>query len=76
MDGGSVATFAAYVGPIGISGNGLGVFVGDLTVASFLGAVSVSGSRGSAAIRCNSATSVTRNAITAAGGAANTNCTN
>jgi len=78
LDMGSVAMFAGYAGPIQISSNGagVGVFVGDVVTANFQGTVSVTGNGGSLAIQCNSATSVTRNAITAAGGAANTNCTN
>jgi hypothetical protein len=78
LDLGSEAIFAGYAGPIEISsiGAGVGIFVGDVTTANFQGSVSVTGNGGSLAIQCNSATSVTRNAITAAGGAGNTNCPN
>ena len=78
MDSGSVAEFSGNAGPIVINsiGAGLGVLVGDLTTSIFHGTVSVTGSGGALAITCNSVTSATRNAIAAAGGAGNTNCTN
>jgi hypothetical protein len=54
---------------------GNGVYVGDLSSASFKGNSTVTGN-GQPNISCNSPTSVTRSALAAAGGAANTNCTN
>jgi len=58
-----------------ITGNtGVGVYVGDLSSATFHGQPSVSGNA-EPDIECNSATAVTRGAVAAAG-AANTNCKN
>ena len=54
---------------------GFGVYVGDLSSAAFHGSSIVTGN-GQPDILCNSATAVTRGALTAAGGAAHTNCTN
>jgi hypothetical protein len=54
---------------------GNGVYVGDLSSATFNGASTVTGN-GQRDISCNSPTSVTRHAVVAAGGAGNTNCTN
>jgi Right handed beta helix region len=62
--------------PPAVKGNsGVGVYVGDLSSATFKGASTVTGN-GQPDISCNSATSVTRGALAAAGGPANTNCTN
>jgi len=62
--------------PPAVTGNtGSGVYVGDLSSATFKGTSTVTGN-GQPNISCNSPTSVTRSAIVAAGGAANTNCTN
>jgi Right handed beta helix region len=59
-----------------VTGNsGNGVYVGDLSSATFKGASTVTGN-GQSNISCNSPTSVTRSALAAAGGAANTNCMN
>jgi hypothetical protein len=55
--------------------SGNGVYVGDLSSAIFKGASTVTGN-GQPEVSCNSPTSVTRGALAAAGGAANTNCTN
>jgi hypothetical protein len=54
---------------------GVGVYVGDLSSAVFLGATSVSGNA-EPDIACNSPTAVTRGALAAAGGNAHTNCPN
>jgi Right handed beta helix region len=56
--------------------SGYGVYIGDLSSATFKGPASTVTGNGLTSIWCNSPTAVTRNAITAAGGAANTNCTN
>jgi hypothetical protein len=62
--------------PPAVTGNsGNGVYVGDLSSATFKGNSTVTGNR-QPNISCNSPTSVTRSALVAAGGAANTNCTN
>ena len=77
LDLSAVATFDAYFASMGtaISGNnGSGVSVGTLSSASFFSA-SVTGNA-QPNIACNSSTSVTLGALAAAGGAANTNCTN
>ena len=77
LDLSAVGTFDAYFAsmPTGISGNGgSGVSVGTLSSASFFSA-SVTGNA-QPDIACNSSTSVTLGALAAAGGAANTNCTN
>lgn len=55
--------------------SGNGVYVGDLSSATFKGASTVT-ANGQPNISCTSPTSVTRGALTAAGGSANTNCTN
>lgn len=55
--------------------SGVGVYIGDLSSATFTGQTSVN-SNGQPDIACNSATAVTRGAIAAAGGAAHTNCSN
>jgi hypothetical protein len=69
LDGSSVAP--------SVTGNaGHGVYLGDLSSGSFAGPpLSVTGN-GQPDIVCNSTTSVSRGALTAAGGAAHTNCTN
>jgi len=54
---------------------GFGVYVGDLSSAAFHGSPIVTGN-GQPDILCNSPTAVTRGALTAAVGAAHTNCTN
>ena len=55
---------------------GHGVYLGDLASGTFLGpGVTVTGNS-QPDILCNSATSVSRRALIAAGGAAHTNCTN
>jgi Right handed beta helix region len=61
--------------PAVVRNAGNGVYVGDLSSASFKGNSTVTGN-GEPNISCNSSTSVTRSALAAAGGAANTNCTN
>ncbi len=61
--------------PVITRNSGSGVYVGDLSSATFKGTSTVTGN-GQLNISCNSATSVTRSALVAAGGAANTNCTN
>jgi hypothetical protein len=55
--------------------SGVGVYVGDLASAVFLGGTSVSGNA-QPDIACNSPTAVTRGALAAAGGNAHTNCPN
>ena len=55
--------------------SGVGVYVGDLSSATFTGQTSVN-SNGQPDIACNSVTAVTRGAIAAAGGTAHTNCPN
>jgi len=77
VDLGAVATFDAYFSSneTAISGNGgSGLRAGTLSSASFFSA-SVTGNA-QPDIACNSSTSVTLGALAAAGGAANTNCTN
>jgi hypothetical protein len=54
---------------------GVGVYVGELSSATFTGQTSVNGN-GQPDIACNSATAVTRGAIAATGGTAHTNCSN
>jgi hypothetical protein len=61
--------------PVVTHNSGNGVYVGDLSSATFKGTSTVTGN-GQPNISCNSPTSVTRSAQMAAGGAANTNCTN
>jgi hypothetical protein len=62
--------------PPAVTGNsGYGVYVGDLSSATFRGNLTVTGNE-QPNISCNSPTAVTRGAQAAAGGAANTNCTN
>ncbi|MGO9948890.1 MAG: hypothetical protein ACLPWG_18805 [Steroidobacteraceae bacterium] len=61
--------------PLVTGNSGNGVYVGDLSSATFHGNSTVIGN-GQPNISCNSPTSVTRGALAAAGGAANTNCTN
>ena len=61
--------------PLVTRNSGSGVYVGDLSSATFKGTSTVTGN-GQPNISCNSPTSVTRSALVAAGGAANTNCTN
>jgi hypothetical protein len=62
--------------PVAVTNNsGNGVYVGDLTSATFKGASTVTGN-GQSDISCNSTTAVTRGALVAAGSAARTNCTN
>jgi hypothetical protein len=61
--------------PVVTRNSGNGVYVGDLSSATFKGSSTVTGN-GQPNISCNSPTSVTRSALVAAGGAANTNCTN
>jgi|KBSMisStandDraft_5_1062788.scaffolds.fasta_scaffold122781_1 nitrous oxidase accessory protein NosD len=56
--------------------SGYGVYVGDLSSATFKGPPSTVTGNGQPNILCNSPTAVTRGALAAAGGAANTNCTN
>jgi hypothetical protein len=55
---------------------GRGVYLGDLTSGMFAGPASTVSGNGQPDIVCNSTTSVSRGALTAAGGAAHTNCTN
>ena len=55
---------------------GQGVYLGDLSSAIFNGPSSTVSGNGQPDIVCNSPTSMTRGALTAAGGAAHTNCTN
>ncbi len=55
--------------------SGTGVYVGDLSSATFKGTSTVTGN-GQPDISCNSPTSVTRGALAAAGGDAHTNCPN
>lgn len=61
--------------PVVMRNSGSGVYVGDLSSATFKGTSTVTGN-GQPNISCNSATAVTRSALEAAGAAANTNCTN
>jgi hypothetical protein len=61
--------------PLVTGNSGNGVYVGDLSSATFKGTSTVTGN-GQPDISCNSSTSVTRSALAAAGGPANTNCTN
>lgn len=61
--------------PAVMRNSGTGVYVGDLSSATFKGNSTVTGN-GQTNISCNSPTSVTRSAVAAAGGAANTNCAN
>jgi hypothetical protein len=63
------------ISPAVTRNSGNGVYVGDLSSATFKGNSTVTGN-GQPNISCNSPTSVTRSALAAAGGAANTNCTN
>jgi len=56
--------------------SGHGVYVGDVSSATFRGPASTVTGNGQPDILCNSPTAVTRGALVAAGGAANTNCTN
>jgi hypothetical protein len=65
----------SIIPPLVTRNSGNGVYVGDLSSATFKGASTVTGN-GQPDISCNSPTSVTRSARVAAGGAANTNCTN
>ena len=69
IDGSSVAPSVAR-------NTGHGVSLGDLSSAMFAGPPSTVAGNGQPNISCNSPTSVTRGALAAAGGAANTNCTN
>ncbi len=55
---------------------GHGVYLGDLSSGMFAGPPSTVSGNGQPDIVCNSPTSVSRGALTAAGGAAHTNCTN
>jgi hypothetical protein len=55
---------------------GRGVYLGDLSSGIFAGPASTVSGNGQPDIVCNSTTSVSRGAVTAAGGAAHTNCTN
>jgi hypothetical protein len=60
-----------------VTGNtGNGVVLGDLSSGRFAGPPSTVSGNGQLDILCNSPTSVSRGALTAAGGAAHTNCTN
>ncbi len=69
VDGSSVAP--------SVTGNtGHGVYLGDLSSGHFSGPPSTVSGNGKSDIVCNSPTSVSRSALTAAGGAAHTNCTN
>jgi len=69
VDGSSVAP--------SLTGNtGHGVFLGDLSSGVFAAPPSIVSGNGQPDIVCNSPTSVSRGAVTAAGGAAHTNCTN
>jgi hypothetical protein len=61
--------------PVVKRNSGIGVYVGDLSSATFKGNSTVTDNR-QPNISCTSPTSVTRSALAAAGGAANTNCTN
>lgn len=69
IDGSSVA-------PSVTRNKGHGVFLGDLSSGLFAGPPSTVTGNGQPDIVCNAPTSVTRGALTAAGGAAHTNCTN
>jgi hypothetical protein len=64
----------SIIPPVVTRNSGSGVYVGDLSSATFKGASTVTGN-GQPDISCNSPTSVTRGALAAAG-AAHTNCTN
>jgi hypothetical protein len=55
---------------------GHGVFLGDLSSGMFAGPPSTVSGNGQPDIVCNSTTSVSRGALSAAGGVAHTNCTN
>ena len=68
-------TNGSTIPPVVTRNSGYGVYVGDLSSATFKGTSTVTGN-GQPDISCNSPTSVTRGALVAAGGAANTNCTN
>jgi len=60
-----------------VTGNaGHGVYLGDLSSGLFAGPQSTVSGNGQPDIVCNSTTSVSRGALTAAGGAAHTNCAN
>ena len=60
-----------------VTGNtGNGVFLGDLSSGMFAGPPLTVSGNGQPDIVCNSATAVSRGALTAAGGAAHTNCPN
>jgi hypothetical protein len=63
------------ISPAVMRNSGNGVYVGDLSSATFKGNSTVT-DNGQPNISCNSPTSVTRSALAAAGGAANTNCKN
>jgi hypothetical protein len=69
IDGSSVA-------PSLTRNTGHGVFLGDLSSGMFAGPPSTVSGNGQPDIVCNAPTSVSRGALTAAGGAAHTNCTN
>ena len=70
----TTASNGSTIPPVVTRNSGVGVYVGDLSSATFKGASTVTGN-GQPDISCNSPTSVTRGALAAAG-AAHTNCTN
>jgi hypothetical protein len=76
----SVTPFYAHDGSSdapNVTGNaGHGVYLGDLTSGIFHGPAATVSDNGQSDINCNSATTVTRGALFAAGGAAHTNCKN
>ena len=69
VDGSSVA-------PSVTRNTGHGVYLDDLSSGVFTGPLSTVSGNGQSDIVCNSPTSVSRGALTAAGGATHTNCTN
>lgn len=75
LDLAATATFGGFAAGTVTGNTGSGVSVGDLANATFIGTTSVTGN-GQPEIACNAPTAVTRGAIAAAGGAANTNCAN
>ena len=63
-------------GPSVTQNTGHGVYLGDLSSGMFAGPPPTVFGNGQPDIVCNSTTSVSRSALTAAGGVAHTNCTN
>lgn len=79
----AAVTIAKHFGPDGsqflpsMTGNtGHGVYLGDLSSVIFRGTPSTVSGNAQPDIVCNSPTSVSRNALAAAGGPVHTNCTN